>query len=311
MGPPAGPARRSASGPTMIVVRILGGLGNQMFQYALGRRLALERGEPLLLDTTGFETYTLHDLALDHLSIDVPRATPAQVAHLTKVAPRFPENLIPRSWLPRALRRGRRTGPHHLLESQGFTYDPRVIEAPSPLYLDGYWQSERYFAPIADQIRRDFAVRTPLAGENLRVAEQIDAATAVSLHVRRGDYAADPVTRERHGLCPVSYYEKALAHVVGQVPDARLFVFSDDPDWAAQNLPVPDDAVLVRHNDASTNYEDMRLMSRCRHHIIANSSFSWWGAWLNASPEKIVVAPMRWMADEPAPDVCPPDWVRL
>ena len=297
----------------MIVMRIIGGLGNQMFQYALGRRLSLEREEPLRLDTTGFATYELHALALDHLAIQAEPATPEEVRQLTEVPPRFPENVIPRRWLPRALRRSRRLAPTHLVERQGFHFDPDVLAHPSPLYLDGYWQSERWFAPVADQIRTDFQVPTPLAGRDREVADAIDEGLAVSLHVRRGDYAADAKTRATHGLCPISYYEKALAHLDEALGTYRVFVFSDDPAWVAEHLPLPEDRVLVDHNDASTNYEDLRLMSRCHHHIIANSSFSWWGAWLNPREDKIVVAPRQWLGDPDVatPDVCPASWVRL
>jgi hypothetical protein len=297
----------------MIVTRIIGGLGNQMFQYALGRRLSIERGEPLKLDTSGFETYTLHGLALDHLALEGPRAEAEEIRALTHVPPRFPENLVPRKWLPRALRRSRRFAPRHYVEREGFRFDPAVLAAPSPLYLDGYWQSERYFETIPDVIRSDFTVPTPLAGRDAEIADLIADSKAVSLHVRRGDYASDPKTREIHGLCSLDYYAAAVAHMAGHVDEPRYFVFSDDPTWAAANLVLPGEPVFVDHNGADTNYEDLRLMSLCRHHVIANSSFSWWGAWLNEQTDKVVVAPRRWVGDPSlaCPDICPPDWVRL
>ena len=297
----------------MIITRIIGGLGNQMFQYAFGRRLALERDVPLKLDVSAFETYALHGYALEHLALEPVAATAAEVEALTAVAPRFPENVIPRKALPRFLRRSRRYAPQHVVEREGFRYDPSVLERTGSLYLDGYWQSARYFEPVADTIRADFQVPTPLAGRDAEVAGQIEAATAVSVHVRRGDYADDPKTRAIHGLCSLEYYAAAVAHIADAVADPRYFVFSDDPAWAAENLALPGDPVLVDHNDAATNYEDLRLMSLCDHHVIANSSFSWWGAWLNPSPDKIVVAPATWVADpsKACADVCPADWVRL
>lgn len=297
----------------MIIARIIGGLGNQMFQYAFGRRLALERGVPLKIDVSAFADYDLHGYALGRLAIEAEEAGAAEVAALTAVAPRFPENLVPRRLLPRFLRRSRRYHPQHVHEGEGFTYDPAVVEREGSLYIDGYWQSERYFAPAAATLRREFAVPTPLAGRNAEVADRIQAGPAISVHVRRGDYAADPKTRAIHGLLSLDYYAAAVAHLAERVEAPRYFIFSDDPAWAAANLDLPGEPVLVDHNDAATNYEDLRLMSLCDHHVIANSSFSWWGAWLNASAEKIVVAPARWVADpsKPCPDVCPEAWVRL
>ena len=301
----------------MIIARIIGGLGNQMFQYAFGRRLAQERGVPLKLDVSGFATYALHGYALERLSVEVVEATRDEIEALTAVSPRFPENVIPRRFLPRFLRRSRRLNPQHIVEREGFRYDPSVLERPGSLYLDGYWQSERYFAPIADTIRAEFDVPTPLAGRNAEVAAQIEQATAVSVHVRRGDYADDPKTRAIHGLCSLEYYaaavQHAAEHLAGGGVEPRYFVFSDDPAWAAEHLALPGEPVLVDHNDAATNYEDLRLMSLCDHHVIANSSFSWWGAWLNPSPDKLVVAPAAWVADpsKACPDVCPAAWARL
>ena len=135
----------------------------------------------------------------------------------------------------------------------------------------------------------------------------------MSLHVRRGDYASDPNASAVHGLCSLDYYAAAVAHIGRFVPRPRYFVFSDDPTWASEHLKLPGDTVIVEHNDGATSYEDLRLMSRCRHHVIANSSFSWWGAWLNPRADKIVVAPSRWLAEttRACPDICPTSWVRL
>ncbi|MDA1194385.1 MAG: alpha-1,2-fucosyltransferase [Planctomycetota bacterium] len=297
----------------MIVVRILGGLGNQMFQYAFGRCLSARRGEPLRLDTSAYATYALHGYALDQLALDPVLATAEDVRALTAVTPGFPENVIPRRLLPRFLRRGRRYAPTHIREVEGFRFDPSMLATPLPAYFDGYWQSALYFEPVADAIRADFAVRAPLAGRNAELAEAVVGDDAVSIHVRRGDYANDENTRAVHGLCSLDYYRVAVEYIQTHVPAPRWFVFSDDPAWAAEHLKLPGTVVGVDHNGAAHAAEDLRLMSRCRHHVIANSSFSWWGAWLDPRPDKIVVAPRRWMADptRACPDVCPPTWVRL
>lgn len=297
----------------MIVPRILGGLGNQMFQYALGRRLSLERGEPLRLDVSGLKRGGLRTLGLNHLALDPVYSSVEEVRALKSVVARFPENIVPRKWIPRSLRRDQPVSERHYKEVEGFRFDPQVLTAPSPLYLDGYWQSERYFDSIQDVIHADFRVRTPLSGKNAHVAQAIAECESVSLHVRRGDYASNPEIRAVHGLCSLEYYATAVTHMIGALRAPRFFVFSDDHSWTARHLELPGNSVFVDHNSAASDYEDLRLMSRCRHHVIANSSFSWWGAWLNARADKIVVAPRRWVVDTmwTCPDICPPDWVRL
>ena len=185
----------------MIVVRILGGLGNQMFQYALGRRLSLERDEALRLDVSGFESDPLRTLTLDHFALEFELALGKDVRALTHVPPRFPETVVPRKWIPKPLRNRKRLNPHHVKEVEGFRFDPEVLRTPSPAYFDGYWQSERYFDTIADTLRADFAFRAPLTERNAEVAAEIAEGQAVSLHVRRGDYANHARTNEVHGLC--------------------------------------------------------------------------------------------------------------
>jgi hypothetical protein len=152
------------------------------------------------------------------------------------------------------------------------------------------------------------------SAENQRWLEHIGACNSVSLHVRRGDYVTDPSAAAVHGTCDLGYYRSAVEHVAratGAQP--VLFVFSDDPDWVAANLDLPQEMHLVRNNDASTNYEDLRLMSACRHHVIANSSFSWWGAWLDPRSDAITVAPRRWFAagTPDARDLVPERWARV
>ena len=145
------------------------------------------------------------------------------------------------------------------------------------------------------------------------MAAEIAACNAVSLHVRRGDYAADPVVTSMHGLCPLDYYDRAVEYVLGRVSDPAFFLFSDDPDWVREHLKLRGSVSVVDHNGPDSGSEDLRLMSLCRHHIIANSTFSWWGAWLDPRPDKLVIAPKRWFADESldTSDLLPAGWVKL
>lgn len=269
----------------MIVVRLIGGLGNQLFQYALGRQLAEIHRTELKLDILGFETYKLHAYSLQPFDIQKHFASAAEVAALTELR----HNPVARLF-------GRKPRPAktHIIEKKGLSFDPSILRLPDGVYLDGYWQSERYFAAIAPRIRREFVVLPPQTGLNLETARQIAGTEAVSLHIRRGDYVTNPKTNQIHGTCDLDYYARAVSHLADRVANPHFFVFSDDPAWVGQNLRLSWPVTYVSHNDAASNYEDLRLMSQCRHHILANSTFSWWGAWLNPRADKIVVAPREW-----------------
>lgn len=195
-----------------------------------------------------------------------------------------------------------------------FRYWPALCErARQGGYLQGYWQSERYFASHAAHIRTDFTFRDDLSGANLRIAHAISQRTAISVHVRRGDYVTNSKTLSVHGACSLEYYHAAIGTLLLRIPDAQLVAFSDDPQWVSEVLrPHYPRMILVDHNNGIESYNDMRLMSMCRHHVIANSSFSWWAAWLNASPDKIVISPKRWFADGRLnPDLIPDSWLKI
>lgn len=176
----------------------------------------------------------------------------------------------------------------------------------------GYWQSERYFQDIVGIIRRDFSFQRPLAGLNLSLVKQIAETNSVSLHIRRGDYVSNPQAFAIHGVCSIEYYEAAIKYVAERVSSPNFFVFSDDMDWARSHLEIRHACCYVENNKGADSYVDMQLMSRCKHNIVANSSFSWWGAWLNGNADKLVTAPRRWFANETdTTDLLPSAWVRL
>ena len=193
-----------------------------------------------------------------------------------------------------------------------FHYWPEIKNVPRDCYLVGYWQSEKYFRSAALGIRADFTFKSSLANRNAELAEQIGQANAVSLHVRRGDYAKNPKTNATHGLCSLDYYRAAIQYVSNRVEQPCFFIFSDDIAWVKDNLKIDFSCQYVDHNHGTKSYNDMHLMSLCQHHIIANSSFSWWGAWLNPSPEKIVIAPKKWFANKNnIKGLFPQGWVSL
>jgi hypothetical protein len=176
----------------------------------------------------------------------------------------------------------------------------------------GYWQSEKYFSEFSQQIRRDFSFCKPLSSDNEEFANEINHINAVSLHVRRGDFVNNPTTLATHGLCSLDYYRAAVQYISYRVNQPHFFIFSDDIAWTKENLEIVFPCHYVDHNQGAESHNDMRLMSLCQHHIIANSSFSWWGAWLNPSKEKIVIAPKRWFAKQiDTRDLLPPSWVVL
>jgi hypothetical protein len=292
----------------MIISNIIGGLGNQMFQYAFGRARSLELGVQLKLCTTNFKDYKLHQ-GFELARIFSAAFTVVSENEFNRMLGwrRFP---ISQRVLARPLAsfmRGR-----HLVIEPHFAFWPDGVRIADESFLMGYWQSEKYFIPYEQVIRRDFAFATPLSGANLQLANKIEACNSVSLHVRRGDYVSDPRTRVIISACDLRYYEMAVARIADDVVAPEFFIFSDDIEWAVANLKLPGPSTFICHNKGLDSYIDMRLMSLCKHHIIANSSFSWWGAWLNPNQNKIVIAPKRWFVDESiATDICPDKWFQL
>lgn len=294
----------------MLISNLIGGLGNQMFQYACGLACAQDSGQQLKVSLDQFETYTLHQGA------ELVRVFEAPL----QLATQDDLNAL-LGWQARPLMRRLlgRPGWRALAKSSFVTepsltyWDGLAERIRRPCYLHGYWQSERYFAHHADLVRRHFRFRLAMSSTNQGIAERIANGNSISLHVRRGDYASNAKNLRVHGLCSMQYYAAALDHLLARVPSATIYAFSDDPDWVRaefqSRLPRLE---VIAHNKGADSFNDMRLMSLCQHHIIANSSFSWWGAWLNPSPEKIVIAPAQWFANgRDASDLVPKQWLRM
>ena len=293
----------------MIISKIIGGLGNQMFQYATGRAVSSRLSTPLHLDVSGFTGYKLHQgFELTRVfACDPELATAAEVRNLLGWrASAFAQRILPHIDA-RWIRRGNLViEPHH-------HYWPEINTIRDNVYLSGYWQSERYFRDISETIRADFTFRQPLSEFNAELADEILHRNAVSVHVRRGDYVTDPKTNAVLGVCSLDYYRAAISHMSEHLESPEFFVFSDDISWVKENLQFGFPYTFVDHNRGQESYNDMRLMSLCSHHIIANSSFSWWGAWLNPRVEKIVIAPKKWFSDtnRARRDLIPSDWLEI
>jgi len=291
----------------MIVSHILGGIGNQMFQYAAGRSLAANLSQDFFLDLSSFKDYELHHgFQLDRVFNISSEVT--EVKSLNFFGWRYSRlmmKFMKRPWF--AFLRG-----GHFLIEPHFNYRPDFFNPRSKAYLYGYWQSEKYFKFNESFIRQEFSFKKPLCDKNLKIAQHIASVNSISLHVRRGDYVTDQKTARIMSLCDPTYYQRAIRHVANHVEKPVFFVFSDDVEWAKKNIAIDYPCTYIDHNRQEHSYIDMQLMSLCKHHIIANSSFSWWGAWLNSSLEKIVVAPAVWFIDGTDDcDLVPEAWIRL
>jgi hypothetical protein len=303
-----------------VVACLFGGLGNQMFQYAAGRSLAVKTGARFVLDATPF---TLPQMRRAYALDGYPLAAEARFDGYRypprQTTVRFPAPKLYR-WVGRAARLvgaaniplGRAAGQNafSVFAERSFDFDPRFRDCGPQTYLVGYWQSERYFAGIADLVRRELTYSCVPDALNAQWLARIGAAHAVCVHVRRGDYLL-PAHFTHHGLCSADYYRRAVRLMRERVTHPQFFIFSDDWAWCREHL-ADADMVIVDANQPEAGQDELRLMAACRHHVIANSSLSWWAAWLAASAGQVVVAPTPWFTHRPeTPDLLPAGWVTL
>ncbi|QOX79704.1 alpha-1,2-fucosyltransferase [Trichlorobacter lovleyi] len=290
----------------MITVLLNGGLGNQLFQYAAGRALAEKHGVELFLDLS----------RLQHPKPgDTPRCFELAPFNI-KASLLAEENRQPlgnyQACLHRlVLKAGIPLLGNIILKEQGCGFDPLISRAPSSCVLDGFWQSERYFKQITGLLQQELSLNSPSPA--LRKASSVLSDATVAVHVRRGDYVTNPAAASFHGICSQDYYRAAVTNILTCYPDSQFLVFSDDPAWCQEHLDLGQPFRLAVDMGVNGPAEELVLISRCAHQVIANSSFSWWGAWLNPSPHKLVVAPCRWFTDPAITtnDLVPETWVRL
>ncbi|MCK9409942.1 MAG: alpha-1,2-fucosyltransferase [Bacteroidetes bacterium] len=293
---------------SIVISKIVGGLGNQMFQYATSRALALKNESDLLLDISEFQTYTLRPYELGCFSLHVNIADPSALRRIV-----YPAGTLRTAyrWLKSTAKTGK--PPIRKYSEPHFHFDPNVFLQHGNVYLDGYWQSERYFKDIEHVIRNDFRFKHQPDSVNLDLIQKMGNECSVSLHIRRGDYVADERSNAVHGTMGIEYYKNAVQYIVEREANPQFYMFSDDRQWIEQNFKIPFPITFICHNTGSKSYEDIRLMSMCKHNIIANSSFSWWGAWLNNNASKIVIAPKKWFNDptKDTKDLFPESWIKL
>lgn len=300
-----------------VYVSLVGGLGNQMFQYAAARGLAEKLGVPVRLDTSWFGHTPGRTFMLDRFRVDASIASTAELSHFATPRADWVRRRLRRVLTPAMRRHALFNHPRVYQEPVLYVHDEALAARRAPVLIQGYLQTERYFTHCAGKVRDAFQLRDPLSAPSAETLTRIEAEPwPVSLHVRRGDFAANAHFTAFHGVLPMSYYRRSTA-IIDRLAGgaAHYFIFSDDPAWVASEFAWLGARTVLAGNDARP-WEDMALMSRCRDHIAANSSFSWWGAWLDARAEKTVIAPRYWisraeLAKAATVDTIPDGWITL
>lgn len=296
------------------IVKLNGGLGNQMFQYAFACALAKKFDIGVTLDDSWFEdvkqhkNVTIRDFILHAFNLDYEIATKEDLAqvlpykHRTKLQKFLWRFLKIKKYKPDT---------NYFIGKNAFSFDRNLFTSDDYFYYEGYFQNEKYFKHLRENFLSGFTLNTPLDEENQSVLNQIFKTNSVSIHIRRGDYITNPdVYKIQGACCPGDYYKKAIKYIVKHVENPHFFVFSDDIQWVKENFKIDYPMTIVDFNQ-NKSWFDLNLMRNCKHNIIANSSFSWWGAWLNKNPNKIVVTPKKWVLMKQRCSLILKEWVRL
>ncbi len=286
----------------MIIIRMTGGLGNQMFQYALYLKLCSMGREVKFDDITEYELDNARPVMLWAFGLTYPRADQEEINKITDGFLNLPHRIRRKLFGRKSLE----------YQEKNCNYDPQVLQR-DPAYLTGYFQSEKYFMDVEEQVRRAFTFSEGIwKGQDEEIRRkmqnflgQIQGCESVSVHVRRGDY----LEKEEiyGGICTEAYYKSAIEYMQRKRKESRFFLFSNDPEWVREwvnaNYRGDNRFVIIEGTQEETGYLDLFLMSRCKNHIIANSSFSWWGAWLDENPRKRVIAPAKWANNQEFVDI--------
>ncbi len=296
-----------------ILIKLQGGLGNQLFQYALGLNLQKKFNIPVLFDLEDYDKasnrpgFAQRDIFLNALGLSFEKSENPVFSLYS-----YPFSI--KNIIKYQLKKALGSPAFVWIRENDFHKIPEVVEK-YPVYLDGYWQSEEYFIENADVIKNKLKYSGTLDYKNERLRKEIRNKESVSVHIRRGDYVSNPANNQKYGTCSFAYYSKAIDVIKGRMHDPCFYFFSDDPLWVRDRFQNEKNAVYIDWNQDTESWKDLVLMSSCRHHIMANSTFSWWGAWLGEQERTIILAPQQWFADQSFNDrrknIVPDRWTRM
>lgn len=318
----------------MIIIRLTSGLGNQLFQYATARNIAYKHNTILKIDKISYYSDDFRSCELFNYKIN---AYEIKTTDLLKLKPLQGYFLLFVKFFAGRIRAARlylkfeskwlnyyahyntkfsQLNPlikKRILIQRYYHYDDEILKTPDNIYLIGYFQSWKYFNDIRSILIKELQPKFPIIGKNNEILTTIRDCNSVSIHIRRGDYFTNKENRELFEVYNLEYFQKAIQLIKTKINNIQLFLFSDDINWVKNNFKVDEEIYYIEKQDERQTIIDLYLMSNCKHNIISNSSFSWWGAWLNNNPEKIVIAPKKWLNsdDYNIKDLLPPNWIRI
>jgi hypothetical protein len=287
----------------MIIIKLSGGIGNQLFQYSLGRRLSIEKGVQLKFDISNYKNSS-RPFKLNNFKIVGEIATADEISNFVSPFSNNYVNLIYRFFQKNII-----TNSNRIYDEKFLNFDSNVLHTSEDVYLSGYWQSYKYFEDYYSLFQEEFSLVSNPTYLDTKMQNINLTGDSVSIHFRRGDYVTNP----RIKLLELEYYYSAVSYLNTQLCNPHYFVFSDDITWVKNNFYVENKITYINPNNYFDECNELLLMSRCSHHIIANSTFSWWGAWLGKDKQKKIIAPKYWYHDRPnfMDDLIPSDWIQL
>lgn len=280
-----------------LIIEVKGGLGNQIFQFAFGYALARDKGKKLVLDTSYYDLCSERSFGLE-----------SAFGLITKGVAKIVPN--ERGWNPLRNIYYSFLKQNKFIEKQ-FNFDPQAMSSDAAFYC-GYWQTSKYFESYVDELRAIFKFNNELLSDEIEWVRLISMKEGVSVHIRRGDYIQNPDVRKIHEVCTKTYFERAVDYLLAHNPNLFFFVFSDDLNWCRKEFSSYENFYFFP-GTSERSWVDLYLMSLCQHNIISNSTFSWWGAWLNPNKNKIVICPSKWFNVDTfnTQDIYPSTWIRI
>ena len=289
----------------MVVIKLSGGIGNQLFQYAFGRSISLKYDINVEFDiffyNSNFNNVTKRELQLQKFN--------TQLTYFN--SNKFIKYIYLNNNIPSKIKRIIYHPNYKYINESNFS--DSLFHCKRIYYFDGYWQSEIFFNSYSKILRDELTFNLDYTTDELRLINSIKSNNSISLHIRRGDYITNKKAFLHHGICSLEYYENAIQFFKNKFSNCKFYIFSDDINWAKMNLSIANDAIFINLNLNFKDLKELRLMSYCSNHIISNSSYSWWGAWLNPSTSKIVIRPSPWFTLNKKIDsvICPPNWLKF